>query len=81
MFNIGDEVVLSDFAKEEYIDHFSNPHDEVGTIIDFFDEEVESWYIEVEWPGGYCNQYRPEDLELYWRKFPDPAEEELKELA
>lgn len=81
MFNIGDEVVISAYGESEYDDEDYNPRGQVGVIIDFFDENEEPWYIEVEWGTGYCNQYRPEDLDLYWRKFPDPAEEELKELA
>lgn len=66
MFNVGDVVRIRTDSEYygEHPDH--NPADTDGTVYEPREDEEgdEGHYVYVEWPWGYTNCYRYQDLEL-----------------
>ena len=69
MFSIGTKVVMSEVGKVEYGNHRDNPHDEVGVIHEYGDEDDFVYF--VGWEGGGNNDYRIEDLDLHRPTLPN----------
>lgn len=76
MLPIGTKVVMSEVGKEEYRHYKSNPHNEVGVIHGYIDDD--KFVYSVEWEGGGENSYRMEDLDPYRPFLPNtPLEDYL----
>lgn len=73
-FKIGDKVRLSEVGEANHKNSGSNPHYRIGTVIE---DSLESDYnlsIRVNWPFGYYNAYKEEDLELVFAYMPQVSE-------
>ncbi len=67
MLPIGTRVRMSEEGKEEYADYGDNPHNMLGTISAYFEEDQAAYEdgdycYTVRWENGRTNEYRHLDL-------------------
>jgi len=66
LWMVGDRVVMSEEGRRRWPEAIYNPHHVEGTVSRndaTGTNSQERLSIRVEWDGGKCNSYRPQDLE------------------